>query len=276
MLHVILADGFEEIEALTTIDILRRCDIQVNTVSITGKRAVVGAHGITVMADCLFRQSAITASECIILPGGMPGVENLYACDGLKKVLRTHMSHGKLTAAICAAPMVLGKRGYLQGKEAICFPGFEDDLEGAILSTAKVACDGRYITAAGMGVALDFGLAIVAYFCGEEKGNMEFYYVSDLDKLEAGAYGIREPKKDSIPVTDLTDALILVPALAFDREGHRIGYGGGYYDRYLRRCGARAIGVIYEELLADSLPHEPHDISVDAIVTEGRILSVKK
>ena len=112
--------------------------------------------------------------------------------------------------------------------------------------------------------------------CGEEKGKMEFYYVSDLDKLEAGAYGIREPKKDAIPVTDLTDALILVPALAFDREGHRIGYGGGYYDRYLRRCGARAIGVIYEELLADSLPHEPHDVSVDAIVTEGRILSVKK
>ena len=112
--------------------------------------------------------------------------------------------------------------------------------------------------------------------CGVKKGEMEFYYVNNLDGLEAGAYGIREPKEGAIPVTDLTGALMLVPALAFDREGHRIGYGGGYYDRYLQKHGVRSIGVIYEALLADSLPHEPHDVSVEILVTERRILSVKQ
>lgn len=164
MLHVILADGFEEIEALTTIDILRRCDIQVNTVSITGKRAAVGAHGITVMADCLFRQSAITASECIILPGGMPGVENLYACDGLKKVLRTHMSHGKLTAAICAAPMVLGRLNLLNNHRVTCYPGCEADLYGAKYTGAAVETSTTLITANGPGAAMAFAFAIARRF----------------------------------------------------------------------------------------------------------------
>lgn len=110
--------------------------------------------------------------------------------------------------------------------------------------------------------------------CGAEKGEMEFYYVDDLDDLAVGKYGIREPKADAIPVTDLTDALMFVPALAFDREGHRIGYGGGYYDRYLQIHDLRTVGVIYEEFLVDALPRDRFDVSVDVIVTEKRIIRI--
>ena len=112
--------------------------------------------------------------------------------------------------------------------------------------------------------------------CGKEKGAMDFYYVDSLEDLVEGKFGLREPKLDATPVTEFTDALAVVPALAFDRSGHRIGYGGGYYDRYLQKHGVRSVGVIYEEHLSDSLPHEPHDVPVDVIVTEGRILPVQK
>ncbi len=164
MLHVILADGFEEIEAFTTIDILRRCGISVTTVSITGKRVVTGAHNIRIMADGLFRQSAVTSSECIILPGGMPGVINLYACEGLKKVLRSHVSHGRLTAAICAAPIVLGRLNLLNNHRVTCYPGCENDLYGAKYTGATVEADATFITANGPGAAMAFAFAITRRF----------------------------------------------------------------------------------------------------------------
>ena len=104
--------------------------------------------------------------------------------------------------------------------------------------------------------------------CGVKKGEMEFYYVNNLDELEAGAYGIREPQEGAIPVTDLTGALMLVPALAFDRAGYRVGYGGGYYDRFLAAHPVASIGVTYEEFLVDSLPRDEYDMAVDTIVTE--------
>ena len=119
------------------------------------------------------------------------------------------------------------------------------------------------------------GLSCAFPRCGEEKGKMEFYYVSDLDKLEAGAYGIREPKKDAIPVTDLTDALILVPALAFDREGHRIGYGGGYYDRFLHNYHGSLAGVIYRDFILPSIPYGRYDLALPVMITNTGIVCAK-
>ncbi len=168
MIYMFLANGFEEVEALCPLDLIRRAGLDIKTVGVGGSR-ITGAHGITVEADMTAEELVDEKPTAVILPGGMPGTTNLDASSIVHKALDDANREGALVAAICAAPMILGKRGDLRGKEAICFPGFEDDLGGAILSTAKVARDGRYITAAGMGVALDFGLAIVAYFCGEEK-----------------------------------------------------------------------------------------------------------
>lgn len=110
--------------------------------------------------------------------------------------------------------------------------------------------------------------------CGEGKGEMDFYIVDDLDALEEGKFGIREPKQDATPVINLTGAVIVVPALAFDLEGHRIGYGGGYYDRYLQERDLFSVGVIYEQFLTDSLPHAAFDVPVRAIATEKRIIQI--
>ena len=140
---------------------MRRAGLQVTTVGIGGD-VIVGAHGIAVQAympDTIYRDSK---PEMIILPGGMPGASNLDASKTVESALRAAVSSNAYLAAICAAPMILGKRGYLQGKRAICFPGFENQLQGAILANERVVTDGRVITAAGMGVALEFGLALVA------------------------------------------------------------------------------------------------------------------
>lgn len=122
--------------------------------------------------------------------------------------------------------------------------------------------------------AKERGIACAFPRCGAEKGEMGFYYVENLEDLTEGKYSIREPRADARPVTDLTNAIMLVPALAIDREGHRIGYGGGYYDRYLKSHGIKAIGIAYEEFLVDTLPHEPWDVPVDLIITEDRILNI--
>ena len=169
MIYLFLANGFEEVEALAPLDLLRRAGLNVTTVAVGTKDFVIGAHGIPVEADLpeeLFRDSK---PEAVILPGGMPGAKNLDASRTVDVALRACQNSGGLLAAICAAPMILGKRGYLQGKNATCFPGFEKDLRGAILPGKKVVRDGNLITAAGMGVAVEFGLELVAYFCGENK-----------------------------------------------------------------------------------------------------------
>lgn len=166
MVYMFLANGFEEIEALCPLDLLRRAGIDVTTVGIGGE-SITGAHGITVMADVpdvMFRDSR---PEMVILPGGMPGTKHLDASKTVESALRAADRSGAYLAAICAAPMVLGKRGYLRGKRAICFPGFEEYLDGATVADERVVTDGRIITAAGMGVALDFGLALVAALKGQ-------------------------------------------------------------------------------------------------------------
>ena len=167
MVYLFLANGFEEVEALCPLDLLRRAGVPVTTVGIGGDM-ITGAHGITVRADIpdtMFRDSK---PDMIILPGGMPGASNLDASHTVEMALRAASRNNAYLTAICAAPMVLGKRGYLDGKRAICFPGFEEHLLGATVAKERVVTDGNVITAAGMGVALDFGFALVSALKGEE------------------------------------------------------------------------------------------------------------
>ena len=168
MIYMFLANGFEEVEALCPLDLLRRAGLEVTTIAVGGGETVVGSHGIAVQADIpdtLYRDAR---PDMIILPGGMPGTRNLDESRVVDSALRAAAACDAPIAAICAAPMVLGKRGYLQGKRAICFPGFEKELEGAIIADSRGVRDGNVITAAGMGVALEFGLALVAALKGKE------------------------------------------------------------------------------------------------------------
>ena len=167
MIYLFLAEGFEEIEALCPLDLLRRASFEVTTVGVGGK-TIVGAHGIPVVADITDTEWNDTAPTMIILPGGMPGTKNLDRSPVVQKALDTATATNAPIAAICAAPMVLGKRGILRDKEATCFPGFEEYLEGATLSPLSVVRDGNIVTAKGMGVALPFGLALVELLADKE------------------------------------------------------------------------------------------------------------
>lgn len=172
MIYVFLADGFEEIEALATIDVLRRAELDVTTVGVGGCRAVCGAHDIVVKADAVDTEVMYDDVEAVVLPGGALGTLNLEKSPVVQGFIDHAMSVDALVAAICAAPSILGHKGLLKGKEAICFPGFEQQLEGAALSEQSVVTDGNIITAKGAGVAVDFGLAIVAYFKGEGRSEI--------------------------------------------------------------------------------------------------------
>lgn len=160
MVYLMLADGFEEIEALTPLDILRRAGISVATVGVGGK-SITGAHSIKVEADIETNEMDLSVMSAIILPGGMPGTLNLKADKSVEKAIISANEKGMLIAAICAAPSILGALGLLKNKEAICFPGFEDELKGAALSKNRVVKSGNIITAAGAGVAAEFGFEIL-------------------------------------------------------------------------------------------------------------------
>lgn len=166
MIYMFLAHGFEETEALTPLDLLRRAGLEVTTVGVGGE-LVTGSHGITVQADIADSVFHDDAPEMVILPGGMPGTRNLDASPVVDAALRATAARDGYLAAICAAPMVLGKRGLLKGKRAICYPGFEKFLDGAILSNHHVVRDGKVVTAVGMGAALHFGLELVAMLRGD-------------------------------------------------------------------------------------------------------------
>jgi len=163
-----LADGFEEIEAIAPIDILRRAEIEVVTVSISDNKLVRGAHNIFVQADSLFSETDFSEDCLLLLPGGMPGTKNLDAHVGLKNLLKEHAENKKPIAAICAAPSILGKMGLLDGKDAICFPGFEDQLIGAVVSKDKVVKSGLITTAKAAGVAIQFALKLVEDLKGKK------------------------------------------------------------------------------------------------------------
>ena len=167
MVYFFIAEGFEEIEALCPLDILRRAGIEATTVGI-GSREIVGAHGITVKCDMCDAEFCDDSAEMIFLPGGMPGTLGLKSSETVRKAVLAANERGTYIAAICAAPMILGELGLLRGKEAICYPGFEDKLIGAKISDSRVVADGKILTAAGMGVALDFGLLIVKMLKGEK------------------------------------------------------------------------------------------------------------
>lgn len=168
MLHLFLAPGFEEIEALVTLDVLRRCGLDVTTISIAGRRMVPGVHNIAVTADDLFRVSALESSEGLILPGGMPGAQNLMQHDGLLRQLLAHNQKGTLIAAICAAPMILGKLGILNGRQATCYPGFEAYLQGAKVTGDLVVSSDNIITGKGPGASFPFAFEIASRFVSRE------------------------------------------------------------------------------------------------------------
>lgn len=163
-----LATGFEEIEAITIIDVLRRAGLDVITVSVTGEIKVTGAHNVTIEADQLFLNANYDQADMIILPGGMPGTSNLMNHKGLESQLVKFNGEKKWIGAICAAPMVLGSLGFLKGKNAVCYPGFESKLVGATVSQLPFALDGNIITGRGVGTALDFSLEIVRLLKGSE------------------------------------------------------------------------------------------------------------
>ncbi len=171
MVYLFLADGFEEIEALTPVDLLRRAGVSVTTVGVTGK-TVKGSHGIEVAADADAAEArgmlARTDMEMVVLPGGMPGTKNLDASQLVDAYLAAAAERGTFIAAICAAPMVLGRRGLLRGKRAVCYPGFEKYLDGAEVCTQHAVRDGKIITGQAMGAALPFALELVSALKGEK------------------------------------------------------------------------------------------------------------
>ena len=170
MIIVLLADGFEEIEALTPVDMLRRAGACVKTVGITGKIAT-GSHGIPIVCDLLPEEVDITDVTTVIFPGGMPGALNLDAAEFTDKIISYITASGGRLAAICAAPLVLGRRGLLKEKKATCYPGFEKELLGAKIEAKSVVTDGNITTAKGMGVSLDFAKELVKLCVSEEKAN---------------------------------------------------------------------------------------------------------
>lgn len=165
---ILLADGFEEIEALTPLDALRRAGVDVKTVGITSKIAV-GAHGISVICDLLPSEVDLSELSLAIFPGGMPGALNLDASPFTDTVIEAIQKNGGHLAAICAAPLIFGKRGLLRGKNATCYPGFEGELIGCNLYDGGVITDGNITTAKSMGYALDFSRELLTLTVGKEK-----------------------------------------------------------------------------------------------------------
>lgn len=167
-LGIFMADGCEEIEGLTVVDIVRRAKLDISTISISDKKEVTGSHNVTFITDVLYKEEKFLELDGIILPGGMPGTTKLGENADVKEQILSFTATGKLVAAICAAPSILGAAGILNGKRATCHPGFEEKLVGATILMDTVVVDGNIITSRGMGTAIDFALAIVKYFTDDE------------------------------------------------------------------------------------------------------------
>ena len=162
-----MADGCEEIEGLTVVDIVRRAKLEIETISITEKAEVTSSHQVTFKTDTTKAQADFDSYDAIVLPGGMPGTLNLENSEQVQKAITYCAAHDKWIAAICAAPSILGHLGMLDGKNATCFEGFEAQLKGANVTGEPVCVDGRIITARGAGVALQFGLKLTQLLCGD-------------------------------------------------------------------------------------------------------------
>lgn len=161
MFYVFLADGFEETEAIATLDVMRRAKLDVKTVGVTGK-LVTSSHNVTVKSDISLDDVSYDGIEGVVLPGGMPGTLNLEKSQGVIDCVKYCYENGKIVSAICAAPSILGHLGYLQGRKATCFPGFEEELDCKEYTASHVETDGLVITAKGAGCAIEFGQAIVS------------------------------------------------------------------------------------------------------------------
>lgn len=168
MVYIFLAEGFEAIEAITPLDMLIRAGLEVNTISITNDFLVKSSQGIPVQADDLFENTDFSDAEMLILPGGQPGADNLCKHKGLESLLRQAMDAGLPIAAICAAPIVLGKKGMLSGRKVTCYPGYEGMLKGAECAASFVERDGNLITACGPAAAVEFAKTIIAMLLGQE------------------------------------------------------------------------------------------------------------
>ena len=166
---ILCADGFEEIEGLTVVDLLRRADVVCDIVAVGDASPIVGSHAIRVLPDRLFKETDFSEYDGIVLPGGLRGTAALAADGRVETQLRSFCAQGKLTAAICAAPTVLAQADLLRGKTAVCYPGMEDRLSGAVIGDSDVVEDGTVITSRGAGTAVPFALRLVAYLVSEER-----------------------------------------------------------------------------------------------------------
>ncbi len=166
--YIFLAEGFEEMEATAPLDLLRRAGVDAQWVSITGHLLVKGSHGGMVQADLLFDQADLSSADALILPGGMPGTTHLMEHSGLKEALSIFYEKGKWVCAICAAPMIFGAMGIVQGRQAVIYPGMESHLKGASVPAQEVVVDGNVITSKAPGTAVAFALAIVEALAGAQ------------------------------------------------------------------------------------------------------------
>lgn len=170
-LAICMADGVEEIEGLTVVDLLRRADIEIDMISTQNRGKAMGSHKIQFETDVNLREADLKSYDGIVLPGGMRGTENLMNNVTIINTIQNFFEQGKLCAAICAAPTVLGKAGILRGKKAICYPGMEDKLLGAEVTVEPVVVDGNIITSRGLGTAIPFALAIISYLKGQDEAD---------------------------------------------------------------------------------------------------------
>lgn len=166
--YVFLADGTEEVEALTVVDLLRRAEIETVTVSVMPEKKIISSHKIAIEADELYGASDYMDGDMLVLPGGMPGTIHLKEHEGLRQVLFAYQKAEKYLAAICAAPSVYGWNGMLEGKRATCYPGFEQELKGAVPTKEAVVTDGLFITSKGLGTAIEFALCLITLLAGKE------------------------------------------------------------------------------------------------------------
>ncbi len=164
---IFLAEGLEEVEALTVVDICRRAGLEVTMISVTGKKNITGAHNISFLAEEVFEDIDFSEYNAVVLPGGMPGTIHLQEHEGVNRIVKEFAENGKLVAAICAAPSVLGKAGVLEGKTATIYPGCEAGIEGVTWTGENCVVEGNIITGKGPGVAMHFACSIVAYLVGE-------------------------------------------------------------------------------------------------------------
>lgn len=166
--YVFLADGFETVEALAVVDILRRASIEAVTVAVSDSKKIISAQKIEVNADVLISDVDASDADVVFLPGGMPGTRNLEADATVTDIVKKQYAAGRIVAAICAAPSIFGHLGMLEGKRATCYPGFEKDLYGAVYTGARVERDGNVVTGKGMGTAIDMGLELVELLSDKE------------------------------------------------------------------------------------------------------------